>query len=468
MSHIITIQDIKNELTNMYDVRYREISCAHTSIYIVYIESMCNKDQISDFIIRPLMNHFNPRDSLDKITSEIIQASSAKQVKDIHDAVSHIIIGNVIVLFTNVNQAISCAMNGFAKRAIDIPQTETVIKGPREGFTEDINDNISAIRRKVKTTDLKMEHFFLGKQTQTSTVMIFIEGIAPDKLVRFVRQKIVGIQNEYVIYSNYLESKLRCKLTPFDTIGYTEKPDVAVSKLAEGRVVVIIDGSPFVVTAPYFFIENFQTTDDYTLNPFTANIGRSFRWIAFLLSTFIPGIYLALITYHFKLIPTVLLYRLALFRAGVPVPTIIELLYMILFFQIIREAGVRLPQPIGPTLSIVGALILGESAVASGLASQFTVVVVAITSIASYLIPVLYSAIFFWSIVIVLLSGMIGLPGFYMGGVLFLAHLCGLTTCGYPYLFPLGTLKTFQYKDVLMRGNLDTISGATIPKGKQK
>ncbi len=468
MSDNITIQDIKNELTNMYDVRYREIQCAHTIIHIVYIESMCNKDNISDYIIRPLMNHFNPRDNLDKITAEIIQASSAKQVKNVDDAVSHVITGNVVVLFTNVNQAITCTMNGFEKRAIDIPQTETVIKGPREGFTEDINDNISAIRRKVKTTDLKIEHFFLGRQTQTSTVMIFIEGIAPEKLVRFVRQKIAGMQNEYVIYSNYLESKLRCKLTPFDTIGYTEKPDVAVSKLAEGRVVVIVDGSPFVVTAPYFFIENFQTTDDYTLNPFTANIGRSFRWVAFLLSTFIPGIYLALITYHYKLIPTVLLYRLALFRAGVPVPTIIELLYMILFFQIIREAGVRLPQPIGPTLSIVGALILGESAVASGLSSQFTVVVVAITSIASYLIPVLYSAIFFWSIIIVLLSGMIGLPGFYMGGVLFLAHLCGLTTCGYPYLFPLGTLKTFQYKDVLMRGNLDSISNTSLPKGKQK
>ena len=245
MNQIITFEDLKKELANMCDICYRKIECANTGIYIIYVESMCNKDLISDYVIRPLMNNLSHRHSVEDIMHEIIQTSSAKLMKDIHDAVAHIITGNVIILLPHTNQAISCTLKGFSKRAIDIPQTETVIKGPREGFTEDINDNISAIRRRVKTTDLKIEHFNLGRQTQTSTVLIFVEGIAPEKLVNYVRQKIVAIQNEYVIYANYLESNLRCKLTPFDTIGYTEKPDVAVSKLAEGRVVIIMDGTLF-------------------------------------------------------------------------------------------------------------------------------------------------------------------------------------------------------------------------------
>jgi hypothetical protein len=154
----------------------------------------------------------------------------------------------------------------------------------------------------------------------------------------------------------------------------------------------------------------------------------------------------------------VFIIRLAIFRAGVPVPTVIELLYMIFFFQVIREAGVRLPQPIGPTLSIVGALILGDAAVASGLSSQVTVVVVAITSIASYLIPKIYIGVFLWNLILILFAAFLGLPGFYMGFVVFVSHLANQTTCGYPYLYTLGTLKTFKYKDALFRGDLNRIS----------
>jgi hypothetical protein len=368
----------------------------------------------------------------------------------------------VVIIPGFLGRAVSCEAKGFSKRAVEIPITETVIKGPREGFVETIQDNISAIRRRIKTPNLKVENMILGSQSKTIVAMMYIEGIAPGKLVKYIRDKInnVNVKNnkDFVLYSDYIEEELRCKGTPFDTIGYTEKPDIAASKLAEGRVIIITDGTPFAITAPYFFLENFQTTDDYTMNKFMGNFGRISRLFAFILSTLVPGLYLALVSYHYSLIPTVFIIRLAIFRAGVPVPTVIELLYMIFFFQVIREAGVRLPQPIGPTLSIVGALILGDAAVASGLSSQVTVVVVAITSIASYLIPKIYIGVFLWNLILILFAAFLGLPGFYMGFVVFVSHLANLTTCGYPYLYPLGTLKTFKYKDALFRGDLNRIS----------
>lgn len=396
-------------------------------------------------------------------------ASPADEVYTIDEALNHVFSGDVVIFFNSLNTGIFCDVKGFPKRAIDIPITETVVKGPREGFTENIQDNVSAIRRRFKTPDLKTEKFKLGKKSQTTAIMFFVEGVAPQKLITYVREKINQINTkDYIAYSNELDEAIKCKRTPFDTITYSEKPDVVAQKLSEGRVTVLFDGTCFAVIAPHFFIENFQSTDDYTSNKLMSNIARLLRWVAFFIATLVPGVYLALITHHFTLIPSIFLFKMAIFRAGVPVPTVVELLFMIFFFQIIREAGVRLPQPIGPTLSIVGALILGDAAVTSGFASQVTVVVVGITSICSYLTPKLYIAIFIWNSIMVLFSALLGLPGFYMGFILFVAHIANLTSCGYPYLYPLGTIEMFKYKDTVLRGDLSAISQDILIKDDEK
>lgn len=463
----ISLELIQKVLTNTCDIQYRTLQGHLCTAEIIFLRSMCDAKRMARYIIDPLLKELDVLQSAQEVMNGILRVESVHVAADMNDLINNLLDGFVAVLLPHLGQAICCDLKTYETRAVDIPQTETVIKGPREGFTEDIRVNISEIRRRIKTPKLKIERFVMGNESRTNTVMLYIDGCTPQKLVDYVRDKIKQVQNDYVFYPNLLENKMKCKYSPFDTIGYTEKPDVASSKLAEGRVLVLVDGNPFAVTAPMFFIEYFQTTDDYTTNSMMANIGRLFRWIAFFMSTFAPGLYLALVTYHFKLVPTIFLYRLALFRAGVPVPTFVELLYMMFFFQIIREAGVRLPQPIGPTLSIVGALILGEAAVTSGLASQITVVVVAITSIASYLIPVLHAPIFLWSLATVVFSSLIGLPGFYMCFVLFVAHLGGLTSCGYPFLYPFGTAKTFKYHDVFLRGDLSKVSRKPLARNKQ-
>lgn len=188
------------------------------------------------------------------------------------------------------------------------------------------------------------------------------------------------------------------------------------------------------------------------------------RILSFYLSTLLPGIYMAITTFHFSLIPTVFAIRLAIARAGVPLPTVIELLVMIFFFALLREAGIRLPQPIGNAMSIVGALILGDAAVGTGLASQSTIVIVALASISSFLVPKLYGAISLWNIVIIFLSSILGLPGFYIGFFMLISHMAGLESCGYPYLFPIGTLESFKFGDVFYRKDLNTISNSIFDK----
>lgn len=460
MSTITTawVDYIKEKLKNNDTIIYKELKVDEGLITMIFDSSSCDNTFISDFIISPVLSSNKEFDNIEIIKREIIQAPSAIDIDNKENAVSYIISGEVVILFHFLDKGITCHTAKFPARSVETTSTETVIKGPRVGFNESISDGISLIKSRIKDPNLKFENFMLGKKSQTKVSLVYIEGNAPVSLVNYVREKLNCVTTDYMIYINYIEEELKCKRTPFDTIGYTEKPDTVCVALGEGKIVVLCDGTPFAIYAPYFFIETFRTTDDYTTNKFMAHMGTLLRWGAFFLSTLAPGLYIALFTHHFNLIPYIFVFRVSTSRAGVPFPMIIEVIIMIVFFQVLREAGVRLPQPIGPTLSIVGALILGESAVQSGLTSHVTVLIVAFTSIASFLVPAISTGIFVWNMIILILSSLLGLPGFYMGFILLCTHLSGLTSLGYPYLYPLGTLSKFKYKDIIFVGELDKIN----------
>lgn len=451
---------IKERLKSNYDVNYREIQSNQGVIYIIFIDNMVDSKFISEYIIAPIINKRFIERNIEYIKKEVLVANSIGNINNEDEALLHILSGDVVIFFSFLEEIIYCEAKGFSRRSIQIPITEGGIKVPREGFVEAIKDNISMIRRKIKTGNFKLENFKLGNKTQTTVVMCYIEESASKKLIDYIRGKIQDINTEYVIDSNYIEEQLKCKNTIFDTIGYTEKPDVAVLKLLQGKIIILVDGSPFAVTAPFFFYENFHVSDDYGYNKYFVNLTRALRWVAFLLAVLLPGFYIALVTYHFSLIPSVFVIRLAISRAGVPFPTVIEVYLMMFFFQVIREAGVRLPQPIGQAMSIVGALILGDAAVGSGLAAQSTLIVVALSSICSFLVPKLYGGIFIWAAFLVLIASLLGLPGFYLGFCVFIAHLAGRNTCGYPYLFPIGTSTKFDNSDQVLRDDLNGISNS--------
>jgi len=455
---------VKEKLKNSYDVKYRKIECEVGTIFGVFIDDLCDNRFISEYIFNPLIRLKITTVDLEYIKKEVLPANSIGDVKSNEDAIAHVLAGDVVLMFSFTDKSIFCEAKGYVRRGVGIPVTENVIKGPREGFTEAFVDNVSLIRRKIKNPDLKFEPFFLGSKSNTVVVICYIEGIAPKKLVDYIRKRVSNIKLQFILDTNYIEEALKNKNTAFDTIGTTEKPDVAAAKLLEGKIAIIVDGTPFVITAPYFFVDNFQMPDDYYLNKVYGNFTRIIRVLSIFVACLLSGFYLALATFHFSLMPTVLVQRFAIARAGVPLPTVLELLLLTFFFQLLREAGIRLPLSIGQAMSIVGALILGDAVVGVGLASQSTVVVVAIASICSFLVPKLYGALSIWNIIIILFSAVLGLPGFYIGFFILLAHISGLESCGYPYLFPLGTLESFKFKDIFYRKDLNEISNSIFDK----
>lgn len=458
---------LKQKLTNSFDVTFREIQTNKGIIYAAFDGISTDKNYISEHIIEPIMRYKNIGDDVEQIKKEVISANTIVDIERKEDGLLFLLSGCVILIFPFLNRIISVEAKGYTKRSIDIPLTEAVIKGPRQGFVEDLATNVSQIRRIIKNSDLKFEKLVIGNKSNTYVAMAYINGLAPQKLVDQIREKLTNLDHDFIIESNYIEEKLKAKNTAFDTIGYTEKPDIAASKISEGRVAIIIDGSPFVITAPHFFVETFQAPDDYYLNVLTANLARWLRYFAFGISTLLPGFYVALVTYHFSLIPSVFTFRLAVSRAGIPFPTIIEVYMLFSFFMIIREGSIRLPQPLGSSMSIVGALILGDALVASALASNVTLIVIALSSITSFLVPRNYGALSVWAIIIIFLSSVLGLPGFYIGFILLCSHITGLNSCGYPYVYPIGTKGEFKFRDTVFRGYLNKV-GVNVFKENEK
>ena len=456
---------VKKRFEGAFDVKYREIMTSLGTCTLVFIDDLCSTQFISEYIVTPLKKREFQCKDIEDIITNVLDINIADYAKDVEDAISHVLSGDVVLLFKEHEKIIFCEVKGFVRRSVSIPVTEAVVKGPREGFTELFVDNVSLIRRKIKNSDLKFEPLIVGKKSKTVVCICYIKGTAPDSLVSRIRETISNLDIKFILDTNYIEEELRGQKSVFDTIGYTEKPDEVASKILEGRVAVMVDGTPFVITVPYFFLENFQAPDDYYVNKYFSSLTRVLRWVAFFIATFLPGMYVAIITHHFSLIPSLFVFRLAVSRAGVPLPTIVEVIMMILAFQLIKEAGLRLPQPIGGAMSIVAALILGDAVVGAGIASRITIIVVAASTLSYFLIPKVYGAMSIWSMIITIVSSFFGLPGFLISSLILISKLGELETGGYSYLFPIGSTAIYNFKDIVFRGDLRRISKKIIGRG---
>ena len=452
------INTLKETFKNTYDVKFREIKTVIGDVTIVFIDTLSSTQFISDFIIKPMEHMSADIKNLQDVSDKVLNINDVSKLYELQEIYTKVLAGDVVIIAHNESTMLVCDVKSYNKRGIGIPDTEQVIKGPREGFTDAFVDNVTLIRRRVRNENLKTEVIRAGVKSHTTVVLMYLKGIAPEKLVERIKDAINSIESPFILDTNYIEEKLKSKSTTFDTIGYTEKPDIASARIMEGRVCVLVDGTPFVITAPHFFMESFQMADDYYLNKYFSNFNRVIRWLSFLMAIFLPGFYLAITTYHFSLIPSLFIFRMAVNRAGVPFPAVVEILMMMFLFQLVKEAGLRMPQAVGSAMSIVAGLILGDAAVGAGIASRITLVIVSISMVSYFLIPKLYTATSTWSIVIVLFSAFLGLPGFYIGSVLLIVHIASLDSCGYNFVFPVGTLRKFKYKDVLFRGDLKNIS----------
>ena len=379
------------------DIKMREftvrINDRDVKAIIYFFDGLVDKQIINEFILDPLMitSRKIEINSFRAIFEMLLPQSEAKETNLIGDLLFDINYGSVILLVDGVKKAISLDVKGWAHRGVETPQTERVIRGPNDAFSEQQRENTALIRHLIRNKSLVCKEYKIGKISQTPVAVMFIDNIANDSLVEETLRRIEGIEVDYVFAAAELEQLIEDKsFTTLPQFLSTERPDRAARALLDGRVVIVVDGSPFVTILPTTIFElNESAEDSYLRFPYV-NMIKTVRWIAFLLSLFLPGLYIAIVNFHVELLPTGILTSIISSRELVPFPTLVELIIMEISLEIIREAGVRVPEASGTTLSIVGALILGQAAVSAGIVSPILIIIVSIAAIGSFATPNYY------------------------------------------------------------------------------
>ncbi|HEX3032338.1 MAG TPA: spore germination protein, partial [Bacillota bacterium] len=326
------------------------------------------------------------------------------------------------------------------------------VRGPREGFGESMIVNVSLLRRKIRNSDLKFQFREIGRRTRTSCCIVYVEGIASEKVLQELNRRLDKIDIDGIYSSGMIQELIKdSPYSIFETVGNTERPDVLAARLLEGRIGLIVDGSPFVLTVPFIILEYFQVNEDYSQNFIFSSINRLLRISGAILAISVPAFYIALTTYNQETIPTPLLLSISASREGVPFPTMVEALLMLLVFEILREAGTRMPENIGQTVSIVGALVLGQAAVEARLISAPMVIVTALTGIASLMLSGFMGISLILRVIFLLLAGFMGLYGWMFGLVGLVIYLMGMRSFGVPYLLNVMAIREQDVKDTIIR-----------------
>ncbi|MEA5059162.1 MAG: spore germination protein [Candidatus Pelethousia sp.] len=424
---------------------------------LIFIDGLIDNPTLTDAILRPLMNWEVQPESLppsakllETLGGEVLCAATIENAKAPADLVSNCLMGDVVLLMEGCAGGLSINAKGWEKRSVSEPASETVVRGPREGFTENLRTNTALIRRKIRNGGLRVEQMTVGRKTHTCICLVYLKDVANPKVVETVKYRIGSLDVESILETGYIEEYIEdAPFSPFATIGYSEKPDVVAAKILEGRVAIVVDGTPFVLTAPMLFVESFQTAEDYYTRPFFASGLRLLRYIAYILTVFAPAIFIALTAFHQELIPTTLLLRIAKAREGTPFPVLVEALIMIFAFEILREAGVRLPRPVGQAISIVGALIMGDAAVSAGIVGAPMVITVAITAVAGFLVPSQSDSSSMLRIFMMIPASFVGFYGLTFGVLALLVHLASLESFGVPFFDSFSHASDMQ--DTLIR-----------------
>ena len=450
-----SIQDLFAGTSDLITREFKLGSEQQVKAFVVMISGLVNEASVNENFMKPLMfirKDFNKDNAFTLIKESVLSVANLKESRTLEETIDSILSGDSVLFIEGSDIALIASIRGWEARGVDEPKTDAVVRGPREGFVESLGTNMALLRRKIKNPNFKFEPMKIGKQTKTDICVAYIKGIANEKIVQEVKTRLNRIETDSILESGYIEAFIEDPpFSIFPTVGNSEKPDIVSAKLLEGRVAILVDGTPFALTVPYLFIEAFQASEDYYSRPYYASLIRIFRWLAFFLSTFTPGLFVAITTFHQELLPPALLISIAAAQEGTPFPAMVEALLMQVIYEIMREAGVRLPRPIGPAISIVGALVIGEAAVNAGLVGAPMVVIVGLTAISSFVTPALADINALSRFILIFLGGFAGLYGIMLGFIGFITHQCALRSLGVPYMSPLAPTTFSDLKDVFIR-----------------
>lgn len=465
------------------DLVIREVRIADYDAALVSIEGMVDRHMMAEAVILPLLQLRGPYDTADALREEIchhvLGFVDLLEAKDAEQLIELIISGFAAVLIDGVAIATLGGLQAFMIRSISEPSTEVTVRGSREGFTEAIRVNISMVRRRLKTPTLTFEMLSVGGVSRTAVCLCYLRDRVSRSLLRDVRRRLRACPLEMVLDSGYLqpflEGKRRSVFTGVDT---TERPDTLCGKMAEGRIGVLVDGTPFALVIPYLFAEHFQSMDDYTQHPLYASFIRIIKYVSFFVSLLLPALYVAIGTHHADMLPSVFLLSFINSDRATPFSLTLEALLIHFVFEVMREAGLRFPKSVGHAVSIVGALVIGESAVRAGLVSAPMVIIVALTSISAFVIPDLYGSIATLRFAFIVLGGSFGVYGVALGILLLLCSVCSLNVGGIPVTAPITPFSFRAMRDVFVRSDwrrlsrrrfvVQNVVGSRIAEGEEE
>ena len=429
-------------------------------VTILYVQGLIDNLSVTDFLIESIMKNPHlkekllPHEVLEVISKDVVSLGGVETVTDWETLFLSLLSGDSVIFVDGINIALVASTEGGDRRSIEEPSTNSVVRGSREGFTESNATNIALVRRIIKSPDLWIESMKIGTVTKTDVSIMYINGIAKKGIVEEIKERLKGINIDSILESGYIEQLIEDQvLTPFPTLDHTERPDKVAGNLLEGRVAIFVNGTPFVLVAPALFIQFFQSVEDYYARFDIASSIRILRIIIFFISLVAPSVYVAATTYHQEMIPTKLLVILAAQRDSVPFPAVIEALIMEITFELLREASLRMPRAIGATMSIVGALVIGQAAVQAGIVSPAMVIMVSITAIASFATPsyTMATAARLLRFVFIICAGAMGFYGMNLIFFVVLVHLCSLRSFGVPYMSPFAPLNPEGLGDTFFR-----------------
>lgn len=436
------------------------------NIYILYVDGMVAREVIEFSIIEKILFKedealdfgLHPKESIGQLLLDTIGGTvEAELSNSFDDLVTAALSGDTAIFIEGSTQGIVVATKGWSNRGIQTPDNEAVIRGPKEAFTESIRMNTALIRRRIRDTKLKIDQMSYGTRSRTDMAIVYMDDIVQEGLVDQIKTRLSEYEIDAILDSGYIEQLIEDDwLSPFPQVQSTQRPDKVASAVLEGRAAIIVDNSPFVLLVPATFNSFFQASEDYYQRWGIMSFTRTLRYLVSFFALALPGLYIALLNFHPEMIPTSLAVSLAAARQGIAFPTVVEIIIIELEFELLREAGVRLPGAIGQTIGIVGGLIVGEAAVSAKLISPMVVIIVAITAIASFAVPDygLTTAFRLLKFFVIALSATMGLYGFLISMLIILTHLVTLRSFNIPYLSPYvsGELNDYNdWKDTIVR-----------------
>ncbi len=433
-----TIEKIKQDFNNPIDLSSRIIKAKNKKIGYIFLESVSSDDKISDFLVKSLINTNEKR-----ITNKIYN-SKLKEIK--YEDIFYLLPSGFTIIITE-KHLYTTETKANLDRSVEDSKSEAIIRGPKDSFTENYMTNIGLIRKRIKDNNLIFDEMKIGRRTKTKISITYINNIVEKEKIKTIKEELKKLDIDGLIDSgpirDYLTKNNHCA---FPTIISTERPDKCVQSLLNGKIIIIVENTPFTLIIPGMFIDIFHTPEDYYQEPINVTITRILRFIGFIITLFTPAIYIALTTYNFEVIPDNLLISIAIQRQGVPFPTVIETIMMLITFEVLRESDIRLPNQMGAAVSIVGALVLGEAAVSAGIVSPIVIIVVAITSVSGLLFTDIdvVNAIRIWRFLLIIAATSLGLIGLVIATIIFITKLASLETLDIPYL---ATISPFNLKE---------------------